>query len=175
MHIGMCGGVQMIEQPVRIGIREKEVQVFVPDESGVGGLLDLGEERCEEIEDIQESARFGMQVQLGPGEDLAEFVQGAETAGQGHESIGEIRHESFAFVHGVDESEFCDAAVGKFPVFEKAGNDSDDLSATGEDGVRDDAHESDIAPAIDEGELPTGDFEPESPGCLGVVGVGTRA
>ena len=106
--------------------------MFVTDESGAGGQLDLGEERCEEIEDIQESARFGMQVQLGPGEDLAEFVHGAETAGQGHESIGEIRHESFAFVHGVDESEFCDAAVGKFPVFEKAGNDSDDLSATGE-------------------------------------------
>jgi hypothetical protein len=52
-----------------------------------------------EAVDVEEGAGLLAQAKLPPGQHLEHFVQRAETAGQGDESVGEVEHPRLAFVH----------------------------------------------------------------------------
>ena len=117
-------------------------------EAGVDGVVEEREERAPVAEGVQQSHRFGVNAELGPGENLAELIKGAIAAWHSDERIGEIGHESFALMHGFDDAEIGESAVGDFAVDEGGGDDSDDFAAVSEGGVGERAHESDIGATV---------------------------
>src|SRR5690606_9919875 len=110
------------------------------------------QQRVVEIVDVEEGAGLVAQAELAPGQHLEHLVQGAEAAGQGDEGIGQVEHARLAFVHVGHDLEPGDAAMRDFPVHELLGDDADHFAAGGQRGVGDDAHQADVAAAVDQGQ-----------------------
>ena len=152
------------------------------DDEGVGGrdaeellffhVVEKGDEGVVEVVDVEEADGVVVDGELGPGEDLEEFVEGADAAGEGDEAAGDVGHHLFTLVHGVYDAEFVDAGVAEFFVHELPGDDAGDAAASAsvEDGVGEVAHEPGAAAAVDEGDVTVGHFGAEGAGGGGVGG-----
>ena len=96
-----------------------------------------------------------MKPQLAPGQNFAEFLEGAEAAGQGDETVGQLGHARLAGVHRIDDFDprqcpVIDGAAGHFLAHQGFGNDADDRAAGGQTGIGHGAHQADIAGAVDQ-------------------------
>jgi sec-independent protein translocase protein TatA len=109
-----------------------------------------------------------VEAELGPGGDLRELLEGAESTGEGDKGIGEIEHEALAVVHRSDFVEFGEAGVGDLAGEQPARNDPDDLAALGEYFVGEHTHEPDGAPAVDEAEPFGREAGTEAAGGVGI-------
>lgn len=134
----------------------------------------LGEEGIVIAFDIQNGAGLALQRELRPGEGFAEFVPGAKAAGQGEEGAREIGHEGFAFVHGGDHVHLGEAGVGDFQIGEGAGDDPDDAASSGEAGIGEDSHQSDISASVDQRQAALGEESSYGTGALAIGGVAAR-
>jgi len=94
-----------------------------------------------------------MESQLRPGEDLAEFFQGAEAAGQRDKTIGKLGHEGFAFVHRIDDAQILDAAMRQFAGDEGLRDHSDNVPSPAQHCISHRAHQPDVTTAIDKLEV----------------------
>src|SRR5215831_17007727 len=45
---------------------------------------------------VEQATRFGVQPELRPGQDFAEFLESAEAARKGNEAIAQVRHQLLA-------------------------------------------------------------------------------
>jgi hypothetical protein len=130
-----------------------------------------------EAVDVEEGAGLLAEAKLAPGQHLEHFVQRAETAGQGDEPIGQLEHPRLARMHGIDDFEAGDAAMGDFPVDQLLRDHADDLTAVRQHGVRDDAHQADVAAAVHQGDAVSGEACAECFRLRGVsrivAGIGT--
>jgi hypothetical protein len=97
-----------------------------------------------------------VEAELGPGEDLEELLEGAQPAGQGDETVGQLGHAGLAGVHRVDHLEAGQALVADLPFEQRAGSPHH-LAAGGQAGVGDDAHQADVAAAIHQLDAPLGE------------------
>ena len=114
-----------------------------------------------------------MEIQGPPGERFKEFLQRANAAGQGEHPVSKRGHFRLALMHGTDHVEFREALVHPFPVHQQAGNDADHAPLCGQDGVHQNAHEADRRPAIDQLQLPGGQFSAERTGGCQICRAGT--
>ena len=105
---------------------------------------------CEEAGDVEQTDGFVVKAELEPCQRLEHFFQCANAAGQDDEAITEVRHQLLAFMHGADAVHFRCPGVGEFLVGEVMRDDANDFASSGENGIGEQAHQSDIAAAVDE-------------------------
>ena len=70
------------------------------------------------------------------------------------EAVGELGHQGLALVHGPDDVELREACVPDFAVHQRPRHDAYHLAAGPQRGVGDDAHQADVAAAVDERGVP---------------------
>jgi hypothetical protein len=141
---------ELFEQRFDRRIREQQLAMLLPDEFHLHGVVDVRDERVVELLQVQQAEGLLVEAELRPGKDLAEFLDRAVAARQGHECVRQIRHEGFALVHGGHYAQIRDSPMGEFAVDEGLWDDAGDSSAAAECRIRDDAHEPNIAAAVNE-------------------------
>lgn len=130
-----------IEQPARLVVDDQRVFKVNSEEAGVAGVAKKREEVVEVAAHVEEADGVGVNPKLSPGEYLEEFIERSDAAGQSDEPSGDVGHEFFSLVHGVDDFEPVDAVVTDLLVEELLGDDAGDSATALEGGVCDGAHE----------------------------------
>src|SRR5690606_3583679 len=92
----------------------------------------------------------------------------AEAAGQGDETVGQVEHAHLALVHRAHHLQPGDVLVGDFPVDQLFGNHSDHFAAALQHRVSDDAHQADVAAAVDQLQAVVRDAVAKRHGAFGV-------
>ena len=110
--------------------------------------------------------------ELAPGQHLEHLVERAEAAGQGDETVGQVEHARLALVHVGDDLEPGQAGVGDLPADQLLGDDADDFAAGRECGIGDDAHQADVAAAVDQRQAVLRQARAQRRGTLGIDGLG---
>src|SRR5439155_20562083 len=149
-------GGELVEQGLRIsGNSEHGVML--------GGkkllVVHVGKEPKQEIikpTGVQETDRLEVQAELEPGENLHDLLQGTNASGQCDKRIGELRHAMLALVHSLDGYQIGEAAVCAPLGNHRAGDDANDLASGRQCRIRQRAHETDAAAAIDDGDATMG-------------------
>lgn len=139
------------------------------DESCGRRTVEKRQQRVEISVYIDKPARFSVQPELGPGQQFRHFFYGAESSGQGDESVGQPEHDHLPFVHGVNDAQFRQAPMGN-PVRKGSGDDSGDPPARTQNGVGDSAHEAGLGPVVHELDIPLGQHGAQPFGHLHVNG-----
>lgn len=134
---------------MRIVEGKKSLPLFAPQEAFSNGVVEQTGEWVEVTQDVEAADGFVVDAELCPGEDFAEFLVGSEAARKGDEGVGQLGHEGFALVHRGDDPQIG-AAVGQLAIDEHLRDDADDLTAGGERGVGQDAHQADITGTVHE-------------------------
>ena len=91
-----------------------------------------------------------VQAELRPGHDLANSSSVPNPPGRAMKPSERLGHHRLALVHRMDDVQGGDAVVRELARDERVRDDAGDLPARVEDGVGDDAHQSDVAAAVDE-------------------------
>ncbi len=133
------------------------------------------EERLEVVEktiDVQNAARFLVKPELEPGEGFEQFFESPDAAGKSNETVAEIHHELFALVHGVDDTKVGEPGVSEFSFHQRFGDDADDMSSGLKMGIRDDAHETEVASTVNQPDSEVGHSFSEGFGGCAVEGIG---
>src|SRR6185503_11560645 len=112
------------------------------------GAIELQNERIEISCDVQQPDRLGMQAELSPGDDLAEFFKRSETAGHRDEAVGKLHHQRFAFVHRTDNAQFREVNAPDFTSEQSVRDDADDLAAPHLNRLGNLSHQADTASSI---------------------------
>jgi hypothetical protein len=99
-------------------------------------------------------ARLRMEAKLRPRHHFAKLLQCPESARQRDECIGQIGHKRLALVHGADDMEFREPVVPGLPRHEVLRDYSHCFAARPQHRVRDDAHQTHIASAVDQSDVP---------------------
>ncbi len=153
IHFGTSGSFTVaseFEQALRIVVHDNHRAVDWLDEAFGHRLIDECRQRRVEPADVQQPAWLAMHAQLRPRHRFEEFLEGSDAAGHGDERVGELRHQRLARMHRVDHPQIGDAGVGDLPVGERLRDHTDHLTAAGKDRIGDDAHQPDVAAAVDE-------------------------
>src|SRR5207237_4756082 len=90
-------------------------------------------------------------------DDLEDFLEGAQAAGEGEEGVAPFFHEGFAVAHAVGDDQLVGEGVVNAFVDHELGGDADDFAAGGAGGVGEGLHEADRVAAVDEGPVVAGD------------------
>ena len=138
--------------------------VFRLEEAGGDGGVEKGEKAIPIAQRVDEDDGLGVEAELGPGDGFEHFFEGAVSAGEDEKCVGEFGHAGLALVHGCDEFEACEAAVGYLAVGEDVGEDTDDGCARGKDGIGDSAHKTGVGSPVDQAETSGGDGLAEGDG-----------
>ena len=101
-----------------------------PDEPLVDRVLQESQQRLPVPVDIEEAHRLAMQSELLPGEQLEQLVKRPGAAGERDHRVGQLGHQRFALVHGLDDVEFGQTGVGDL-VLDQAPRDHADHGAAG--------------------------------------------
>jgi len=117
-------------------------------------VVEEGDQRIKIVLSVEEPARLVVHAELRPGEDLAKLFERPEAAGQGDERIREIRHQRLAFMHRPDDAQIRQPGVRHFLVCQCLRNHADHVPTGVEHRIRQLAHQSDVAAAVDEAESP---------------------
>lgn len=135
-------------------VREHQTSVLRPDELPGDRMLDLRQERIVEAGHVQQTAGLGVEPQLRPGENFAEFIERAEAAGQGDERVAQLRHQRLALVHRVDDAQFGDASMRQLARHQRPWDHADDLAASGQSSIGQLTHEADVPASINKANPP---------------------
>src|SRR5947209_13649176 len=101
-----------------------------------------------------------MQTKLCPCGDLKELIEGAKAARKGDEAIGEIGHESFAFVHTAYFVQGSQVLMSDFATKQGTRYDANDLTSTGQYSIGNDPHQPDAASPVTHPEPPSNELFP---------------
>lgn len=143
-------GQEGLQQLRWVGLDDEPLTVVRFEKSFLDHAIEPGQERVEEIYDVQHADRLVVQVELSPGEHFAEFVGGAESSGEGGEGVSEFSHDGLAGMHAVGDAQLGEAAMGQLTIDEGLGNDAENFAAAFEDGVGEDTHKADMPAAKNE-------------------------
>lgn len=92
--------------------------------------------------------------QLLHGEHLRELLQRADAPWQRQEAIRQLLHARLTLGHRVHALQRGEPRVRHLQIRELMRDDTHYLAASGQGGVRDDAHEPHVAAAVDQPQLP---------------------
>lgn len=129
---------------------EHALEVYGPHEVAVDHLLEAPQEVVVITIDIEYADGFGVESQLLPSEDLEQFLEGADTARESKESIGEVGDSAFASVHIGCDDELRAAFMFPSLFDHKLWDDAHDFTTMLQGSVGDSAHESGMSATIDE-------------------------
>jgi hypothetical protein len=101
-----------------------------------------------------------MQTKLCPCCDLKELIEGAKAARKGDEAIGEIGHESFAFVHTAYFVQGSQVLMSDFATKQGTGYDANDFAAPGQYSIGNDSHQSDAGTSVNQPKAPYNELLP---------------
>lgn len=158
------------QQLVGIAVYTEHLFRLRPEESLVVHVVNERDQRVVVALDVEEADGAGVETELGPGEDLEEFVERADAAGERDEAASDVGHHLFALMHGVDDVQGVDAGVPEFAVHELLGDDAGDDPAVGEHGIGDMAHQAGAAAAVDQINTTFGHGAAEGPRGVRVYG-----
>ncbi len=147
-----------VEQHGGVFAGEDHLAVGGMEEAVGDGAIAEPEKRIEVAIDVEQRDGLVMKAELRPSKSFKEFVERAETAGQGEEGLGDFVHERLAVVHGFDDMEAAESGVGDLFVNERLRDDANDVPAGGKSGVGEGAHQTDAGAAVDEAQAAAGDF-----------------
>lgn len=147
--------------PSRSPCQSGTVQVRWPNEPLGRGIVEEAEQVAEEAIDVEHADRFLMDSELGPGKDLAEFIERPESSRQRDESFCPYLHRGLPFMHRQRDMDLGERLVGDLAFHQRAGDEPDYPSAGRERGIGDRSHQPDIATAIDELDAAPGDLPSE--------------
>src|SRR5271166_128650 len=116
-----------------------------------------GEQAIVVTQYVHQPASFALQPELRPSKHFKEFFKRAEAARQRDKGAGQFRHHGFPFVHGLHDVKFRQSPVGQFLVAQSLRYHPRDRAARGQTCIRQSAHQSDVASAINQTELPLGE------------------
>jgi len=91
-----------------------------------------------------------VESELQPGEGFKQLFHRANSAGQGHKAVGQLRHSLLSFVHGVHRDQGSDTRVSHLAFDEHARNYAYDLATRGQGGVGKQSHQAHIATTVDQ-------------------------
>src|SRR5471032_1507605 len=123
---------------------------------------------------VDDHDRLGVQAEGPPGQDLEEFLQGADAARQDDEGVRALEHLQFALVHGLDDHGFGEILVARLTLQQEARDDAHDLAAALEGGVRGQTHQADATSAVNERYPLAGDQVAQAGGGLAKGGIGSE-
>ena len=145
-------------QRVFYGGGYQEIVAVLLFEHALGdGVIEEGEQRIVEAIDVEQQDGFRVELEGLPREDFEHLLEGSEATGEDEEGVGLLAHEGFAGVHGVDDVELRDAAVGHLEIDEDDGYHPGYISSRSDCGVRDSLHEADVRAAVDEAYVASGE------------------
>lgn len=151
------GQNQQIEQRAGLFAHLDKGPVFLRDELRGDGAIEVRQERIVIPGNVQKPARLPMQPELSPGHDFAKLFQRPVPAWECHKGVRQLSHQRLPLVHGPDNAEVRESAVGQLLVHERLGNHANDFAALCESGVGHDPHQTDVPTAIDEPKSAPGD------------------
>ena len=99
---------------------------------------------------VDDDDRLAVEAEGPPGQDLEEFLQGAEAARQNREGVGPLEHLQLALVHGLDDDGFGERRMARLALQQEVRDDADDSATRIEGGIGHQAHQPDTAAAIDQ-------------------------
>ncbi len=109
---------------------EELVAVLAFEEARLGHLVEKDSERIVVMIHVEEGARFLVEAQLEPDEDLDDLFQSSGSSGKGDKGIGKVGHSFFACMHRIDDVKPAQPGVRDFLVGKVPGDDANNLSAT---------------------------------------------
>jgi hypothetical protein len=144
---------------------EEEVPGSGHDEFLFDAVLDHVEKRAVILGDVEQDDGFVVIAELAADDDLGDFFEGSETAGESDESVAALFEHGFAVAHVGGDDELVGFFVGEAVVVHELGGDADDFPAGVAGGLGDGIHEADGVSAVDEGPAFTGDGGAKLGGC----------
>ncbi len=156
-----------------LGRDDKSLQVVGSNKLFGDAMIQHRQKRVEVARDVEDSQRFLVQSQRGPGQGLEEFLERADAAWQRKKSDGSPCHHRFALVHVGDDVQFRQPIVGDLLGGQGLGDYADHLSAAIEDRVGDNSHQSDPPTPINHADTAAGQDLAHLSGQLGVCGLAT--
>ena len=168
-------GLEAFQQALEIVVDEQQVTMADRDESLDRGVVEVSDERPEEAPHVERTDRLPVELELRPGQDLRELLQRPETAGQGHEGVGELGHHGLPLVERGHDPDVDHAAVRQLAIDEPGRDDARHPTTGGQRTVRDRAHQADPAAAVDELDSTPGELSAHRSGDLGIARIATGA
>src|SRR6266478_6494999 len=129
-------------------LNDQHRSVHIFDEPLSDGRIQKGEQHIEVAFHIQKATGLFMDSELSPSNDLEEFLQGAEPARHGNESISKVSHDGFSFMHRFRHSQIRQPLEGDFFFDQRLGNNSYDFAARTLNGICQFAHQTHVGSAI---------------------------
>jgi ribosome-associated protein len=125
-------------------------QVRLVQVTGTRHDLELFEERPVKVVAVEQCHGFGVEAQLAPRPRFEQLVEGAGSARESHKGVGQLRHAGLALVHGRDHFEPTEAGVAHLALDKETRYDADDLAASGQGSIRNNAHQADPPASVDD-------------------------
>lgn len=147
----ICWRLKTIKQFICGGHRVERGLAAGADEAHLVHLAELLKKGVIEAVEVQQIHRFVNLLELIGHHHFEHLVEGADAAGEGDEGIAVGDEVFLALGHGADADELGDALRVDDIVAEEVGDDADDAASFLQRRTADDAHEAEIASAIDEG------------------------
>ena len=103
-----------------------------------------------------------MQSELLPGEQLEQLVKRPGAAGERDHRVGQLGHQRFALVHGLDDVEFGQTGVGDLVLDQAPRDHADHGAAGGQRAIGERPHQPDARAAVDDLEAARASSRPSS-------------
>ena len=100
--------------------------------------------------EVEQQHRLGVVAELAQGHDVEDLVERAEPARQCDERVGFARSELLALEHGGGDAQLGQVALADLAVEQPLRDDAQDRAAGRQGGAGGDAHQADLAAAIDQ-------------------------
>lgn len=137
-------------------------------------LHQVPERRIESVL-IDDDNGLAVQAELTPGQDLDQFVERADAAGQDTEAIRAADHLRLPLVHRVHDQQLGQPIMLDLDLMQVFRDDPDDCPATFERTVGDPAHQAQTSSAVDDAPTGGGDQVAQSLCCFQIRRIGAVA
>ena len=94
--------------------------------------------------------------------------------GQRDEPVRQLRHQRLALVHRADDAQIAEPGVADLQIHQCLRDHADDLATVSQYRVGEHTHQSDVAAAVDERQLPPRQDRADTVCHRGVLWIGTR-
>src|SRR5262249_11548952 len=143
------------------------------EESLLHGMVEKAEQAVKISLAVENADWLAVQLELGPGQYFAKFVEGAKTARHGDKTIGKIGHQGFALMHRFDKMSLGQPGMSHFTLGQKLGNNADYFATGFQSRVGDHSHHSDITASVNQCQSPVGNYPSQFTRCLLVCNIVT--